>query len=97
MWRRERRWPTSAVDVVDCVAEKMSEAPAASFPRSCGASLVRFEERSGLPESCLTMVVKSSMVEAAASKETVDKAPRFPLGVIAALELMVFLQGRHYF
>ena len=40
MWRRERRWPTSAVDVVDYVAEKMSEAPAASFPRSFGASLV---------------------------------------------------------
>ena len=92
-WRRERRWPTSAVDVVHCVAEKMSEAPAASVPRSCYASLVRFEERSGLPGSCLTMVVKSAMVEAAASKETVDKAPQFPLGAVAALELMVSLPG----
>ena len=27
LWRRERRWPTSAVDVVDYVAEKMSEVP----------------------------------------------------------------------
>ena len=34
MWRREKRLPGSAVDVVDYVAEKMSEAPAASFPRS---------------------------------------------------------------
>ena len=34
------------------------------------------------------------MVEAAAGKETVDKAPRFPLGVIAALELMVSLPGK---
>ena len=43
------------------------------------------------------MVVKryleSAVVEAAAGKETVDKAPRFPLGVIAALELMVSLPG----
>ena len=50
-WRREKRWPGSAVDVVDDVAEKMSEAPAASFLRSFGASLVWFEERSGLPEN----------------------------------------------
>ena len=39
------------------------------------------------------MVVKSAMVEAAASKETVDKAPQFPLGAVAALELMVSLPG----
>ena len=51
MWWREKRWPESAVDVVDCVAEKMSDAPAASFPRSFGASLEWFEERSFLPEN----------------------------------------------
>ena len=86
------------LDVVDYVAEKMSEAPAASFPRSLGASLVWFAQRSGLPENqklCNDDVVKrfleNAMVEATAGKETMDKAPLFPFGVIAALELMVFL------
>ena len=40
MWRRGRLWPTSAVDVVDYVTEKMSGARAACVPRSFGASLV---------------------------------------------------------
>ena len=34
------------------------------------------------------------MVEAAAGKEIVDKAPRFLAGVIAAVELMVSFPGK---
>ena len=54
------------------------------------------EERSGLPENqklsnddVVKRYLENAMVEAAAGKETVDKAPWFPLRVIAALELMV--------
>ena len=61
------------MDVVDYFAEKMSEAPAASFPRSFGASLVWFEERSGLPENqklsnddVVKRYLENAMVEAAA-------------------------------
>ena len=53
-----------------------------------------FEERSGLPENrklfnddVVKRYLENAMVEAAAGKETLDKAPRFPIGVIAALEL----------
>ena len=80
MWRREERWPGSAVDVVDYVAEKMSEAPAASFPRSFGASLVWFEEMSGLPENrklsnddVVKRYLENAMVEATTNKETVGQ------------------------
>ena len=71
--------------MVDFVAEKMSEAPAASFPRTFGASLVWFEERSGLLENrklsnddVVKRYLENAMVEVATNKETVDKALRFP-------------------
>ena len=71
MWRREKRCPGSAVDVVDYVSEKMSEAPAACFPRSFGAPWCGSKRG----RACLKLSNDDvvAMVEAAAGNETVDK------------------------
>ena len=60
-----------------------------------------FEERSGLPQNqklftddVVKRYLENAVVEVATNKKTVDKAPRFPLGVIAALDLMVSLLGK---
>ena len=84
MWRRERRWPASAVDVVDYVVEKMSEAAAESFPRSFGTYLVWSEEKSG-PEAPCGVI---------AALELVVSVPGKPVALkVVALARLVKVHG----
>ena len=95
-WRKEKRWPSGIPDVLEYVAEKMEESPAASFPRSFGAALVWFESRGGVPveEKLSNQDMVRKFLENAATQVTdgsaeIVKAPRFSLAMLVSLETLV--------
>ena len=95
-WRWGRAWPTSQADVVDFVMEKMRDRPEAYFPRSVLTALHWFESRSGLPldskigkSETLKFIMEKTEQETPKQMEAVRRAPRFPLSLVAAMELAV--------
>jgi hypothetical protein len=100
MWRRGRVWPSSAVDLVDYIHEKVAEGCFASFPEVFRAAVSWMESRSGLPDGqrfsqdgFFRRNVDRALVVAVRGAESVKKAPRFPLSVVAALEVQVMDRG----
>ena len=100
MWRRGRAWPSSAVDLVDCIHEKVAEGCFASFPEVYRAAVSWMESRSGLPDGqrfsqdgFFKRNVDRALVVTVRGAESVKKAPRFPLSVVAALEVQVMDRG----
>ena len=95
-WRRGRTWPATIVDVVDSVAERQAEKPTGTFPTVMRCSLAWFEARSGFPTSQrltnsdqLKLYFDKMALDAGAMLDSVRRAPRFPLVVVAAMERMV--------
>ena len=81
---------------MDYVSERMQEHPAASFPRAVQHALNWFELRSGLPSDkkfgkseTLKLVLDSAELETSKRLEETRRAPRFPLSLVAAMELAV--------
>ena len=96
MWRRGRAWPSSSVDLVDYIHETVAEGCFASFPEVFRAAVSWMEARSGLPEGqrfsqddFFKKNVDRALVVAVRGTESVKKAPRFPLSVVAAMEVQV--------
>jgi len=97
LWlRRGRLWPTCVLDILEYVTERMAEAPVATFPKAFGAALLWFEARAGVPEEqkfgkndLVRRLLEKASVDAGAGLVRVARAPRFPLCVLASLEVMV--------
>ena len=82
--------------MIDYVIERMGEAPTATFPQTFAAALGWFEARAGFPrESRLACndqfrrVVERAKADAGEAHEEIRRAPRFPVSLIAALEVAV--------
>ena len=95
-WRRGYAWPRRPADIFDYLAERQRDDPQGSFPRSLLAGIAWLEARSGFAESqkyANNDVVKKwfqrADAEAGEHLGEVKRAPRFPLALVAAMELLV--------
>ena len=95
-WRRGYVWPRSIVDLMDYAAEVSQESPSPTFPRAFAGALSWFEARSWLPseeryidDGQLKLYLDRMGMEMARPAEATVKAPRFPVSVVAALEVAV--------
>jgi hypothetical protein len=95
-WRRGSCWPENVIDLIDYVSEIMRESPTASFPRTFAASLGWFEARAGFQmgrkftnNEQFRRVVERAKTDAGEAQGEVRRAPRFPVSLIAALEVAV--------
>ena len=92
--RRGRVWPETVLDLTDYVHERMRDRPVVSFPLTFSAAATWFEARSGYEDRfassegfCLT--IERARADTPESEEATKRAPRFPLSLIAALEVAV--------
>ena len=95
-WRRGSCWPENVIDLIDYVSERMRESPTASFPKTFAAALGWFEARAGFPlgrrftnNEQFRRVVERAKADAGESQGEIKRAPRFPVSLIAALEVAV--------
>ena len=100
-WRKNACWPKAPLDIIDYIAERMDDCPVASFPRAFGAALVWFEARAGWPakdrlggNEQVRRYLEKAGAEVGEGLGTVKRAPRFPLAVVASLELAVLAEDR---
>ena len=100
-WRYRCKWPRSAQDLVDYILEMVREGAVASFPRTFSAALTWFEARSGRPSDMkyadndlLRRTLENVELLVNSGTAPVKKALRFPISVIAALELAVAAEDR---
>ena len=101
-WRYGCKWPRSAHDLVDYILEMLREGAVASFPRTLSAALTWFEARSGRPSDMkypdndlLRRTLENVELLVNSGTAPVKKALRFPISVIAALELAVAAEDRN--
>jgi hypothetical protein len=95
-WRRGACWPKVVIDLIDYISEIMRESPTASFPKTFAASLGWFEARAGFPldhrfsnNEQFRRVVERAKTDAGEAQGEIKRAPRFPVSLIAALEVAV--------
>ena len=92
---RGKLWPGGAADVIDYLHSAAAEEPRVSFPRDVGAMLHWMEARSGVEEGAklsLNPLFLKNLTQATADVQVgrdIKKAVRFPLTVVATMELAV--------
>jgi hypothetical protein len=96
MGNRGRSWPDSPVDLVDYLAARVAEGCPPSFPEGFRSAVLWVEARSGLADDekygrseFFRKNVDRADVLAMTDARAVQKAPRFPIIVIGALECKV--------
>ena len=95
-WRRARAWPQDIVDAIDYVSERMQDAPTGTFPTLFKSSLAWFEGRSGISvddrlssSDQLRLYLEKAAADVGCKLEAIRRAPRFPVAVVAAMEVAV--------
>ena len=95
-WHRGRCWPTSPTDLVDYLAARVAEGCPPSTPESFRSAVLWIEARSGFGHDesygrneFFRKNVDLADVIVLTDAEAVQKAPRFPVIVIGALECKV--------
>ena len=93
---RGRSWPDGPVDLVDYLAARLAEGCPPSFPEGLRSAVLWIEARSGLADDekygrCefFRKNVDRADVLAMTDAKAVQKAPRFPIVIIGALECKV--------
>ena len=100
-WRYGHMWPAAVIEITEYIHEMVRESAVATFPNCLGGALSWFEARSGLDKAMkfanhdmVRKALENAEVTLSTEGTVTKKAWRFPVSVVAALELAVKAEDR---
>ena len=95
-WRYDHVWPAAVIGITEYIHEMVRAGAVATFPKALGRALSWFEARWGLDKATkfanynmVRKALENAEVTLSTEATVTKKALRFPVSVVAALELVL--------